>query len=160
MWKQAHGNFLDARPAPYTADYHPDDAAMKIGGNNERSPANNPARDGDKDIDMVAIYNKTVTADVIAILGDPGTWVGVRDNIGADNNYLSLYPNPATDVLNYKVKNAVKLEIFNMTGQLCESREISSQNSSINVGHLNRGIYFVKVTTGKGKQVSRKLILE
>lgn len=60
------GDFTDARPAPYTADHNPDKAAIRIGGNNELD------RDGDKIIDMLAVYGRSLSDAEVALLGEAG----------------------------------------------------------------------------------------
>ena len=157
LWIQMFGNFTDARPAPYGADTDPADAAMKICGNNESAPANDPERDGDKDVDLVGIYNRTLTADEAAQLGAPGTVSGIKD---IQKSSIRLYPNPANDILNISIEHASKLEIINASGQVVESTYLNDTKTSINVSHLKSGIYFVKVIDNAGNVGTQKLIIE
>ena len=158
IWHQMEGDFLDARPAPYGVDNNPDDAAFKVGGNNEGLPANDPPRDGDKEIDMVAVFNRTLSADEIVSLGGPGSWLGVNDI--QNENSIKLYPNPANDILNVSVTDASTLEIISVTGQIVLSTLVENKNSTIDVSRLNRGIYFVKVTGNDGNAITQKLMIK
>ena len=157
LWLERFGNFTDARPAPYGSDLDPERAAMKIGGNNESAPENDPERDGDKEIDLVGIYNRTLTADEAAQLGAPGTVSGIKD---IKKNSIRLYPNPANDILNISIERASKLEIINASGQVVESTYLKDSNTSINVSQLKSGIYFVKVIDNAGNVGTQKLIIE
>ncbi len=157
LWHSMEGDFLDARPALYGADNNPDDAAIKVGGNNERLPINDPPRDGDKEIDMIAIFNRTLSAQEVAVLGSPDIFLGVNDI--QNENSIKVYPNPAKDVLNISVTQTSKLEIINVTGQMVESTWLEGQ-TSIDVSQLNKGIYFIKVTANDGNTVSQKVIIE
>jgi hypothetical protein len=152
------GDFTDARPAPYSADNHADDAAMKIGGNNEAAPANDPPRDGDKDIDLIAIYNVGLSADEVAALGAPGTWVGVKDQQVAIADF-SIYPNPAKDMLYVSGAELAKIEIISVSGQLIKSIVLDGQNS-IDISSLNAGMYLVKGTDNSKAVSIEKLIVE
>lgn len=157
LWIDMFGDFTDGRPAPYGADTDPPDAAMKICGNNESAPANDPPRDGDKEIDLVGIYNRTLTADDAAHLGAPGTVSGIND---IQKSSVKLYPNPASDVLNISIENASELEIINASGQTVENIFIKDNNTSIDISHLKSGIYFVKVIDKAGNVGTQKLIIE
>lgn len=157
LWIDMFGDFTDGRPAPYGADTDPPDSAMKIGGNNEQLPANDPPRDANKEIDLVGIFNRTLTADEAAALGGPGTVSGINDIV---KNSIKLYPNPANDILYISLEHASKLEIINASGQIVESTYVKATTTSINVSHLNSGIYFVKVIDNSGNVGTQKLIIE
>lgn len=157
LWHQMEGDFTDARPAPYGADTDPDDAAFKVCGNNEGLPNNDPPRDGEKEVDMVAVFDRTLSADEIASLAGPGSWLGVND---MEENSIKLYPNPAQDMLNVTVNKASTLEVISVTGQVVLSTNIEAQNTIIDVSGLNGGIYFVRVTAQGGLPVTQKVIIE
>jgi len=72
---------------------------------------------------------------------------------------LSLYPNPAQTSfqLRFSVQenvNSAELSIFNATGQLVQTRSISTlkgeQAEQIDVHNLPQGAYFVKISTDQG----------
>jgi len=71
---------------------------------------------------------------------------------------FTIYPNPATEVLNIELQDGVVLEsvtIYNNIGQ-----KIKSVNqSTVDVSTLAKGLYFVEVTTNQGK-ASKKIIVE
>lgn len=66
---------------------------------------------------------------------------------GLENN-LSLYPNPAHDVLNFDLsnyKNLEKIEFYDITGNLILTRETSIDQEIIDISKLKNGVYIVKI---------------
>jgi hypothetical protein len=158
LWHSMEGDFKDARPAPYGADTDPADAAFKVCGNNEVAPANDPPRDGDKDIDMIAVFNRTLSAEDVAALGAPGEWMNINDNDQSQS--IQLYPNPATNILNISGAQGAKIEVVSITGQIVVRTVAEAQTASIDVSHLNQGVYFVRLTTENGQSSISKVIIE
>lgn len=67
----------------------------------------------------------------------------------------TIYPNPAKDFLNIACKKEVKsVEIFNMAGQ----KILVDNHTEINISHLNKGIYLVRISLESGKTETKKLI--
>ena len=76
------------------------------------------------------------------------------------DNYVSLSPNPAKDILNIAIQdneNVKSIGIYNMLGQLVQIT--TSPRNLINVSHLNTGNYIIKLNTDKG-EISKKFIKE
>ena len=64
---------------------------------------------------------------------------------------LSVYPNPATDVLNISLSNGTSIEtvnIYNVSGKLVNS--IKLNGNQIDISQLNNGVYMVEVLTANG----------
>jgi len=80
---------------------------------------------------------------------------GIQENgVGA----VSLYPNPATDVLNIKLSNAPTAGTnYTLTDALGKTMRAGKLNSSatLYVAELPRGLYFVRVRQGAAVRVSR-----
>ena len=76
----------------------------------------------------------------------------------ASQNAISVYPNPATNVVNVaSANNSVSIKstaIYSLTGQ----KVLESTNTSINVSSLSKGIYIVKTLTTAGTVTSQKLV--
>ena len=85
--------------------------------------------------------------------------LGVDDKILEEN--VSVYPNPANDILNVKLSQNLEADIrvFDTLGKLVVYQaNISIAGShSISVSNLNSGIYFVRINTGAGT-VTKKFI--
>lgn len=85
---------------------------------------------------------------------DENTTLSV-DEVAATTN-ISLYPNPATDVINISVQgnnSDMNAEIYNVSGQMVH-RAVVQNNSSINISNLPDGMYYIKLNgeTANGTQ--------
>ena len=73
---------------------------------------------------------------------------------------LSIYPNPATDVLHIVINNSTGVSgilIVNMQGQVVRTVSTSSTTTDIPVSNLARGIYMVEINTGAAKYTQEVL---
>jgi len=79
-----------------------------------------------------------------------------------DNN-ISIYPNPASDVLNIKVNNGItesdvqSISIYGIKGELISKTLHYKQN--IDIKNLSKGMYFVKIISDTF-EVTKKLMVE
>jgi len=73
------------------------------------------------------------------------TPVGVEEH---NQDEVSVYPNPATDVLHIDGDNIQGVAVYNLQGQ-CVMTETGNVNE-LSVSNLSRGMYIVKVTTADG----------
>ncbi|HNQ69327.1 MAG TPA: PKD domain-containing protein, partial [Bacteroidales bacterium] len=86
------------------------------------------------------------------------TWVsGIADNKTA----LSVYPNPARNEINVSTKGTIAdyIDIVNVLGQSIMKINPDSDVTGINISHLEKGIYMVRVLTG-GKEYVTKLVIQ
>lgn len=74
-------------------------------------------------------------------------------------NFIRAFPNPVVDLLHLSFKSAppgsVRIEIFNIAGlqvQISQDQVIDSGQKSLTLGmgHLETGVYFIKVTNEQG----------
>jgi len=76
-------------------------------------------------------------------------------------NSLTIYPNPATDLLSLNFGSQVEkgdIVIFDTKGQSIIRKSIlNAQTANINVNNLNSGIYLIKITMG-GKVINSKFV--
>ena len=82
---------------------------------------------------------------------------GIED---VDFSAVSVYPNPATDVIRIDVETRLiasvqRVDVYDVTGQIV----ISSTETEINVSDLESGIYFVNILTEKGVVTKKVAIL-
>ena len=83
--------------------------------------------------------------------------LGTAD-FGYANNTISLYPNPALEVLNVRSTNKIsKIEVYDLLG-----RKVASNNnaSDVNVAALGKGAYIVKVAQENGSVIAKQFIKE
>lgn len=72
------------------------------------------------------------------------------------DNAISIYPNPATTVLNVKAEGYNTIELVNVVGQVVYSANITG-HMQINVSDLKNGVYFIRLNGEKGS-VTQKFI--
>ncbi len=81
-----------------------------------------------------------------------------------NNSIFSVYPNPATNVLNVNFENLINsnttIEITTVIGEIVIQQTIQSQNTIINVQHLVKGIYFINLLNAKKTIAVKKIIIE
>ena len=78
-----------------------------------------------------------------------------------DAKQFLVYPNPSNEFIQLKINNhrIVKAFIYNMIGQTVLS--VSEKSiEKIHVGHLNNGVYFLKVETESGLSTSQKFVVQ
>ncbi|MHA3786834.1 T9SS type A sorting domain-containing protein [Flavobacterium hauense] len=74
----------------------------------------------------------------------------------ADNTFSSLhyYPNPAASSLNIENINGIDaISVTNTLGQKIFTQAINSNSAQIDVSSLNKGVYFVTVTSGSASKI-------
>lgn len=72
-------------------------------------------------------------------------------------NYLTVYPNPATENLTLEIPQKTVIEILNIEGQIIKSISDADTKITIDLRSFSRGIYIIKAKTDKGI-VTKKFI--
>jgi len=88
---------------------------------------------------------------------------GVHDNTFFQN--LQIYPNPTTDLITitFEKKLNLNIEMFDLTGRtVLQTASNTSNNFSFSVTHLNKGIYFLRISDSNNpaNQQTFKIIKE
>jgi hypothetical protein len=85
---------------------------------------------------------------------------GINELLTESN--VSLYPNPATNLLNIKFENygneLIEMEIIDLTGKIVKQEQLTDNQSIINLEDLQRGIYFIKLINEQASS-SHKIVL-
>jgi hypothetical protein len=71
---------------------------------------------------------------------------------------LQLYPNPTTgelQIMNYELREADKVEIYNLLGQQQQFSITNTEHPTIDVSHLSAGMYTLKIGGYVGKFVKK-----
>lgn len=94
-------------------------------------------------IDDLYVYSRELdSAEIVSLatLSNPNTSVQPVEN--TVEPVVTIYPNPTNDVLNFTVSTELNLDykIHDITGKLIQS---GSEPSSINVGNIPNGVYFI-----------------
>ena len=84
--------------------------------------------------------------------------VYLLSGVGIDENSLNdfvIYPNPSSDIVNVSLKNPNgMISLLSTDGKVIESREVSSNTETFNVGSLKAGVYFIQV----GQSVKKLMV--
>ncbi len=73
---------------------------------------------------------------------------------------ITIYPNPAKDVVNFtNINNVSSITILNTVGQtLLNKANISSASATINISNFENGLYFINLTKNNGEKEVMKLV--
>ena len=96
----------------------------------------------------IAIH-ATSDANMYGIVIDNFVINGATDITEIDSPSLSIYPNPATTILNVEAEGFSTIEMVNVLGQVVYSANATS-NMQINVSNLDNGVYFVRLNGANG----------
>ena len=91
---------------------------------------------------------------ILNLLGD--------ENLSADEFSLSdvsVYPNPASDVLNIDIPSNIDVKNTNLYDVLGKRTQLSVEDGKVNVSNLSNGMYFLQIDTDSGS-LSKKVIIE
>lgn len=81
---------------------------------------------------------------------EPG--VGIQENA---NNAMSVYPNPANNVITVANAAGAQISIYNLAGQQVANIASASANQTINVANLSEGLYVIRVANGNQVSTSK-----
>jgi hypothetical protein len=89
--------------------------------------------------------------------GDPGTAIG---KVKSERSQLSIYPNPAHDILNVEVDPMLhtNITVYDLTGKAVLDSRVDGSVKQLDISHLQNGVYFVKAY-GEGGSSLQKLII-
>lgn len=101
------------------------------------------------------------TSELVNIEIDPNNWIINEDGVveedpsvvgvsEEESSIVSVYPNPAKDVINVQMNNASTYQILNSLGQIVESGNLQIGNNVIALTEFAAGIYYLKTD---GQQV-------
>lgn len=75
---------------------------------------------------------------------------------------LSVYPNPASAVLNIEMENNNEIllaELFDMQGRNVKQQDVEGFSTRINVEHLPEGIYYLKISDDAGRVLGTEKVV-
>ena len=77
------------------------------------------------------------------------------------NNAVSIYPNPASDHIVVIVAggSANRIDIYDLAGQLMFTKTGIINDQQLEIGHLDSGVYILKLETGTGVSMHKFLKL-
>jgi len=98
------------------------------------------------------------TGDGIELIKILKPYTGIEEEPALNEKLeISIYPNPANDIINVKYNKEFIIEIFDITGKSI----LTSKNKTTNIAHLDQGNYIIMIKNEKGKILkSDKLIVK
>ena len=63
----------------------------------------------------------------------------------SEDLFLEVYPNPVNEYLTINTNYQGSVEVFNVSGQIVRSLNITNQSNVLNINDLEGGIYFIKI---------------
>ena len=85
-----------------------------------------------------------------------GATLAAQD-IAKDDSSVFLYPNPATDLLNYRSEGVKNIEVYNSLGQKLKEQKA---DGNINTSAFPKGYYLLKLLSENGEISTKQFIIE
>lgn len=85
------------------------------------------------------------------------TLLSVADN-AAQASVVSVYPNPASDVVNIAGADISKVTFADINGRTVKSLNVNSTQATISISDLSTGVYMMTVETADGATTTKKLL--
>ncbi|GMV77992.1 MAG: hypothetical protein AMXMBFR79_11250 [Chitinophagaceae bacterium] len=81
--------------------------------------------------------------------------------IKIENEQLTIFPNPATNVVNVSFTDMKQIHITDVAGRLLLSKQLGCvNNTQLNISTIGKGIFFVRVIGKDGSSETKKLIMQ
>lgn len=97
----------------------------------------------------LAFVHKNCTDQFVMKIDDINVAVGTHETVGIEEetaaNAVSIYPNPASTMLNVHAENFDNVQIINFLGQVVYSANVTENDFQINVSNLSNGVYFIRL---------------
>jgi len=104
--------------------------------------------------DYVLIVDEDVEEDVIMVRDD--TSVDIVDEMS-----LSVYPNPANDIINIKSDNNIKrVKILDITGKTMYSNLLENKDHAIDISNFNNGLYIIQIDTATDSKIKKIQVVD
>ncbi|MBR3709899.1 MAG: choice-of-anchor J domain-containing protein [Bacteroidales bacterium] len=65
---------------------------------------------------------------------------------------VSVYPNPAKDVVSFVLENDAQVSIFDMTGRVVCSMDMTAGQANLQIANFDNGVYFLNIRYADGKK--------
>ena len=77
-----------------------------------------------------------------------------------ENDEISIYPNPASTIINIEGIDLLQVSIYDMTGRCVIQEEIMSDKHAVNTEKLSAGTYIAKIVTTNGHCTTKKVEIQ
>lgn len=119
------------------------------------------------EFDIIAVAGTTGGANTSAATGlfdnlvfrtsSEDTLLGVANNV-AQATAISVYPNPASDVINIAGADINKVSFADINGRTVKSLNVNSTQATISISDLSTGVYMMTIETADGATTTKKLL--
>lgn len=82
----------------------------------------------------------------------------VSSSSPAPSLVVETFPNPVTDILNIMSKLKVNYELSDQLGRLIIKGKVIEEKETIQMGHMKKGVYILKLTNPNGKTSTKKIL--
>lgn len=79
--------------------------------------------------------------------------------VGDESGEIRIFPNPASHTIVVTTASFKTVTLKDLVGRDVITTNITSDNTTLNVGHLPRGMYVIRLEAGGQKAITRKVIL-
>ncbi|MCZ2299229.1 MAG: T9SS type A sorting domain-containing protein [Chitinophagales bacterium] len=81
--------------------------------------------------------------------------------IKIENEQLTIFPNPTTNIVNIAFKEMQQIIITDVTGRILLNKQLSGiSNIQLNIGSIGKGIFFVRAIGKDGSSETKKLLVQ
>ena len=104
---------------------------------------------------------RNFSVDYVKVNGNYVSISGSSLSVNDENfaNKVSVYPNPANDLIRISGKEAKEYSIYNVLGSQVRATQ-PIKNESINVSNIQEGIYFLNLFNEHGNRVTKKIVIQ
>ena len=116
------------------------------------------------DFITVHVYEEGNETNSVAFTLQTG-YVGINDNININDNFISAYPNPAKNYVNFSYNHTSNtnayITITNVLGKQFKRIDVSNTKGveRVNINNFKSGIYFYTLFVDNKAIISKKLII-
>ena len=113
----------------------------------------------DESVDLTDYGFSSSNLPAIRVLAIGQNGLSLTNTLGVEDyqiDGLKVYPNPVEDILTINANEDInEIIIYNMLGQVVLNQQPNSRQNSIDLGHLQTGIYLAKLKTDNGVTTKR-----
>ena len=72
---------------------------------------------------------------------------------------VTLFPNPAKDMVTVQAEGLREIKVFSLTGQQVLSRKVEGQEHRMDLKGLDSGVYYFMIRTEQGNHIQKVVLL-
>ncbi len=80
------------------------------------------------------------------------------DGLIANQEFLNIYPNPATQYVNIECNAGSEISIIDFSGKILQQTVSTATKTTIDVQNLSSGVYFIKIRNNSGTKMQKLII--